>query len=184
MWTTWNRNILGFFSKGSFSGGTSHQTRLLIYKTIIFSTEQSHNCRYPCRKFRDFSVLLPIIHVLCPMTTEPPWCPPGLALNSIMLLGRALVLMNSSASWRPWIEGERPLGGSWGGTQNVGGGRDGNEEWIYDCAPAGSWDEQWRRNHYTYTKWTFQLNIAVFRSWVITETGTNETLMGFFFQKQ
>lgn len=112
------------------------------------------------------------------MTTGPPWCPPGLAQNSIMLLGRALVLMNSSASWRPWMEGERPLGGSWGGTQNVGGGRDGNEEWIYDSAPAGSWDEQEK------PKGTFQLNIAKFRSWVIAETGTNETLIwgtGVFF---
>lgn len=114
------------------------------------------------------------------MTTGPPWCPPGLAQNSIMLLGRALVLMNSSASWRPWMEGERPLGGSWGGTQNVGGGRDGNKEWIYDSAPAGSWDEQEK------PKGTFQLNIAKFRSWVIAETGTNETLIwgtGFFFSE-
>lgn len=39
-----------------------------------------------------------------------PRCPPGLAPNSTGLLGRALGLMNSSASWRPLVEGQRPPG--------------------------------------------------------------------------
>lgn len=30
------------------------------------------------------------------------------------------------------MEGERPLGGGWGGMENVGGGGDVNEDWIYD----------------------------------------------------
>lgn len=53
-------------------------------------------------------------HGLCPMTTRGPLMSSWFGLNSVMLLGRALGLMNSSASWRPWMEGQGPLWGGWG----------------------------------------------------------------------
>lgn len=53
-------------------------------------------------------------HSLCPMTTRGPLMSSWFGPNSIMLLGTALGLMNSSASWRPWMERQGPLGGGWG----------------------------------------------------------------------
>lgn len=41
----------------------------------------------------------------------PLMMPSRFGPNSGMLPGRALGLMNSSASWRPWMEGQGPLGG-------------------------------------------------------------------------
>ncbi|KAA8579523.1 hypothetical protein FQN60_006616 [Etheostoma spectabile] len=49
-------------------------------------------------------------HGLCPMTTRGPLMPSQFGLNSGMLLGRAVGLMNPSASWRPWMGGQGPLG--------------------------------------------------------------------------
>lgn len=51
---------------------------------------------------------------LCPMATRGPLMPSWFGPNSAMFLGRALGLMNSSASWRPWMEGHGPLGRGWG----------------------------------------------------------------------
>lgn len=48
-------------------------------------------------------------------------------LNAVMLLGSALGLMNSSASWRPWMQGlgghsgENGEGGGSGGSSRGGG---------------------------------------------------------------
>lgn len=39
------------------------------------------------------------------MTTRGPPMSSWFGLNAVMLLGSALGLMNSSASWRPWMEG-------------------------------------------------------------------------------
>lgn len=59
-------------------------------------------------------------HDVCPMTTRgPPPMSSWFGLNAVMLLGSALGLMNSSASWRPWMQG---LGGHSGETGEGGGG--------------------------------------------------------------
>ncbi|KAI9526045.1 hypothetical protein NQZ68_002593 [Dissostichus eleginoides] len=97
--------------------------RLLMYKITVSRSKNGQSLNIDMWGILGLFCPTSNDHGLCPMTTRGPLMPPCFGPNSGMLLGRALGLMNSSASWRPWMEGQGPLGGGCGARGRERGGQ-------------------------------------------------------------
>lgn len=98
---------------GPLASATSSLLPEVFREKRVFRAANAQRCSPPPSELQVYMQEVPglLECMLCAQRPlGPPRCPPGLALNSTGLLGRAQGLMNSSASWRPWMEGRRPPG--------------------------------------------------------------------------